>query len=177
MPDLRWPGAIFVMALLFMSAVAVSLAADSVTSEYTKTSKGVVLSKSKPDGEMMFSNIRYQGLGGYALIVHSDDDRSWVDLIYEGKMIDLRAATFELSPGSFPNKANDVVEWRGTTSKAGFVPYAIIYRLEAYDEDARKTKSRLIVVHLDKLRSRVVGFAEGKNEDSDAKKLADRFKP
>jgi hypothetical protein len=168
--------AAFASGFFFACVATAGFAADQVTSEFTKTVKGVVLSQSKPGGEMEFSSIRYQGLGGYDVIVQSDDDRSWVDLQFGGKKVDLRYATFDLSPGGFPNKANDVVEWRGVRRKGEFVPFAIIYRLEGTDEQTRKPKSRLIVIHLDKLRSRVAGFAEGRNEDGDAKKIADRFR-
>ncbi|HEV7401300.1 MAG TPA: hypothetical protein VGO11_00155 [Chthoniobacteraceae bacterium] len=170
-------GAIPAAILLLVCAVASSQAADSITSEYTKTIKGTVLAQSGPKDEMAWSSIRYKGLGGYDLIVHDDDDRSWIDLEYGGKTVDLRRQTFERAPGSFPNKANNVVEWRGLARKGEFVPFAMIYRVEVTDEETRRSKSYLVVIHLDKLRSRVVGLAQGKEEDADAKKIADRYKP
>lgn len=163
--------------LLVVCTVASSLAGDLVTSEYTKTTKGVVVAQSKPKAEMAWSSIRYQGRGGYEVIVHDEDSRSWVDLSYGGRKIDLREETFRLAPGHFPNKANDVVEWRGVAGRNGLVPYAAIYRLSGYNEETGKSQTRLIVIELKGGNSRVVGYAEGKNEDADAKKLADRFKP
>jgi hypothetical protein len=76
--------------------------------------------------------------------------------------------------GTFPNKANDVVEWRGIESHGKFVPYAIIYRVEAGNDETRKSHARLVVIKLDGTRSAVIGHTEGANEEADARAMADR---
>jgi hypothetical protein len=57
------------------------------------------------------------------------------------------------------------------------VPYALIYRLAGYNEEKNQTRTRLIVIKLDKERSAIVGYAEGANEDEKAKQLADSTRP
>jgi hypothetical protein len=79
--------------------------------------------------------------------------------------------------GTFPHKANDVVEWRGVERQGHFTPYALIYRIASSNDDTRRTKTRLIVIKLDGERSAVIGHTEGANEDADAKALADRHRP
>jgi hypothetical protein len=54
-----------------------------------------------------------------------------------------------------------------------FQPYAIIYRLEGNDDEKRTTKTRLIVIKLDPENSKVIGFAQGVNEDAKARAIAD----
>src|SRR4051794_30305920 len=104
--------------------------ADQVTSEYTSTKAGIVLEQSGKKDEIDFFKWRCKGVGGYKLIFQGFDARSWLDLEYGETFVDLRDTTFKLSPGTFPNKANDVVEWRGVVHGGKFIPYAMIYRLE-----------------------------------------------
>ena len=96
---------------------------------------------------------------------------------YAGKTADLYAATMEAGPGSFPHKANDVVEWRGVIKGGRFTPYAIIYRLAGINEETQKTRTRLVVIKLDQERSTIIGHAEGAGEDAKAKQLADTVRP
>jgi len=79
--------------------------------------------------------------------------------------------------GTFPHKANDTVEWRGVEKNGRFTPYAIIYRIEAGNDETRKTHTRLIVIKLDRERTAVTGPSEGANEDAEAKQIADRYRP
>ena len=58
--------------------------------------------------------------------------------------------------------------------KGRFVPYAIIYRIAAGNDETRKTHTRLIVIKLDKERSAVIGHAEGPNEEKEAREMADK---
>ena len=76
--------------------------------------------------------------------------------------------------GTFPNKENDVVEWRGVERAGHLVPFAIIYRMRAGNDETGKTHQRLIVIKLDKEHSKVVGHGEGKNQDAEAKQRADK---
>ena len=75
--------------------------------------------------------------------------------------------------GQFPNKANDVVEWRGTITAKGFRPYAVIYRINSTNPDNNKRISRLLVIKLDGANSKVIGHTQGAKEDAEAKALAD----
>ena len=76
--------------------------------------------------------------------------------------------------GTFPHKANDVVEWRGIEEKGRFVPYAIIYRIAAGNDETRKIHTRLVVVKLDHEHSAVIGHAEGANEEKEAREIANK---
>jgi hypothetical protein len=114
------------------------------------------------------------GFGGYKLEFLGGDDRSWINIRFGGESVDLYSATMEAGGGTFPNKANDVVEWRGIESHGKFVPYAIIYRLEAGNDETRKTHTHLVVIKLDGARSAVIGHTEGANEEAEARAMADR---
>ncbi|MGI8820349.1 MAG: hypothetical protein ACR2ID_05710 [Chthoniobacterales bacterium] len=150
------------------------------TSKYTSTARGKSVSfKNSEDVEGMSEGFEavFAGLGGYRLIHAAGDERSWINLRYRGKTTDLYAATMAAGPGSFPHKANDVVEWRGVEEAGRFTPYAIIYRLAGADEETRRTKTCLIVIKLDGANSRIIGHAQGAHEDEEAKAIADKVKP
>ena len=119
----------------------------------------------------------FAGFGGYQLELLSGDDRSWINIRFGRNTVDLYAATMEAAGGTFPNKANDVVEWRGVEEKGRFVPYAIIYRMRAGNDETRKTHTRLLVIKLDGERSAVIGQVSGADEDAAAKRMADRVRP
>jgi hypothetical protein len=150
-------------------------AAERVVSKYTSTARSKSLSfkdhSSIPEGgfEAVFA-----GLGGYKLVHLSGDERSWINLRFGKETVDLYSATMEAGGGTFPHKANDVVEWRGVEEKGRFIPYAIIYRLAAGNDETRKIHTRLIVIKLDKERSAVIGHAEGANEEKEAREIADK---
>jgi hypothetical protein len=167
------------LCLLALLAVFLphAFALEQPTSEYTSTKTGKMVRQSTDRNPIDFFEMHCKGLGGYELIFLGADARSWINVKYGRAVADLRNATFELSPGTFPNKANDVVEWRGVKRGGEFVPYALIYRLEGGNDETRKLKSRLIVIRLNKGESAVVGYAEGKDEDAEAKRIADRFAP
>jgi hypothetical protein len=146
-----------------------------VTSKYTSTARAKSISfkdySNIPEGgfEAVFA-----GLGGYKLVHLSGDERSWINIRFGKDTVDLYSATVEAGGGTFPHKANDVVEWRGVEEKGRFVPYAIIYRIAAGNDETRKIHTRLIVIKLDKGRSAVVGHAEGTNEEKEAREIADK---
>jgi|GEM_PF-5965431 len=73
--------------------------------------------------------------------------------------------------GQFPGKANDTVEWRGVETTDQFQSYAIIYRVNGYLEDTRKTRTRLLVFQLRAGRAKDIGHVEGPGEDAKAKQL------
>ena len=119
----------------------------------------------------------FPGFGGYQLEFLGGDERSWINIKFGEQTVDLYSATMEAAAGTFPHKANDVVEWRGVEKSSRFTPYVIIYRIEAGNDETRKTHSRLIVIKLDRERSAVIGHTEGANEDAEAKQIADRSRP
>lgn len=162
-----------ILALLIFADRA--LADERVDSRYTSTARAKALSfkdeSNIPEGgfEAVFA-----GLGGYQLVHLSGDERSWINIKFGKQTVDLYAATMEAGGGTFPHKANDVVEWRGVESNGRFVPYAIIYRLAAGNDETRQIHTRLVVIKLDKERSAVIGHAQGANEEKEAHAIADK---
>jgi len=116
----------------------------------------------------------FEGFGGYKLLHLAGDERSWINIRFGKTTVDLFAATRDAGGGTFPHKTNDVVEWRGVEEKGRFVPYALIYRLSAGNDETREFHTRLIVIKLDKERSAVIGHAEGANEEREAHEIADK---
>ncbi|MGJ8696638.1 MAG: hypothetical protein ACSHYF_09995 [Verrucomicrobiaceae bacterium] len=148
------------------------------TSFYSTTAQKfvAVLSDSALENEPEIDHFEHlcPGYGGYELLFHGGDLRSWIDIRYQGTTSDLFGDSMNAANGLFAYKENDVVEWRGTLKEKVFTPYAIIYRMRAQDiEDDKKTHSRLIVVALNKGNAKVLGSFEGKDADAKAKKLAD----
>jgi hypothetical protein len=152
-------------------------AAQELVSKYTSTAREKSISfKEHSDVPEGGFEALFPGHGGYLLLHLSGDERSWINVRYGNRTVDLYAATMKKGPGAFPHKANDVVEWRGVEKNGRFTPYAIIYRLGAHDEEWN-LRTRLIVIKLDKERSAVIGHAEGGKEDAEAKQIADRARP
>jgi hypothetical protein len=164
-------------ALLLASRVAAQSTDERIVSKYTSTApeKAIYFEEDKGEVGTGFQGL-FRGFAGYDLLHLMGDERSWINIRYQGKTIDLYAATMALGPGTFTHKANDIVEWRGI-EKDRFVPYAIIYRLEGYDEFRHRHPSRLIVIKLDGEHSVIIGHAEGSNEDAKAKRIADAARP
>ncbi len=165
---------------LLLAAVPAMVATAGPISKFTSTARAKAISfKVLDDVEGMSEGFEgvFAGLGGYQLVHSAGDERSWINLRYHGKTTDLYAATMEAGPGSFPRKANDVVEWRGVVKGDRFTPYAIIYRLEGTDAMARGTKTCLIVIKLARENSKIVGHAQGANEEAQAKAIADKARP
>ncbi len=166
------------MGLLALAPL--TLAGERVDSKYTSTARAKAISfKVFDDVEGMSEGFEgvFAGLDGYQLVHSAGDERSWINIRYRGKTTNLYAETMKAGPGSFPRKANDVVEWRGVLQGARFTPYAIIYRLEGNDEETRHTKTCLIVIKLEGENSRIIGHAQGAHEDAEAKAIADKVKP
>lgn len=148
---------------------------EKVVTKYTSTARAKAISwhETGEEGDPGFEAL-FAGLGGYKLEFLSGDERSWINLRFGGKRVDLYAATMEAGGGTFPHKANDVVEWRGTESHGKFMPFAIIYRIEAGNDETRKTHTRLLVIKLDGERSAVIGHTSGAREETEAEAMADR---
>jgi len=115
------------------------------------------------------------GYGGYELIHRGGDLRSIIDIKFGKTVSNLMGPTFKRTRGSFPHKANHVVEWRGMLKENHFTPHAIIYRMAGTIEVEGKqvTKTTLIVVALNKGKSVVLGSFSGDGETKKAKALAD----
>lgn len=163
------------VAFGLLAAVDLAQAGERIVSKYTSTARAKSLSfkdeSDIPEGgfEALFS-----GFGGYRLVHLAGDERSWINIRFGEETVDLYRATMEAGGGTFPHKANNIVEWRGVEKDGRFIPYAIIYRLAAGNDETRKIHTRLVVIKLDKERSAVIGYTEGANEDADAKALADK---
>jgi hypothetical protein len=161
--------------LAFIALASRTEAAERFVSKYTSTARSKAISfkdHSKiPEGgfEAVFN-----GFGGYKLIHLSGDERSWINIQYGKDTVDLYSATMEAGGGTFPHKENDVVEWRGVEKNGRFVPFAMIYRIAAGNDETRKIHTRLVVIKLDKEHSAVIGHAEGANEEKEAQEMADK---
>jgi len=145
--------------------------AQKATSVYTSTAmKDVKILSS--------SELLCKGEGGYELLHRIGDIRSWIDVRFKGTTSDLYSATMQSGRGMFVAKQNDVVEWRGTMKDDVFTPYAIIYRVLAQNRDnPDKNNSTLIVVALNEGKAKILGTTHGKDEDAEAKNLADTAAP
>jgi hypothetical protein len=158
-------------------ALASSALADNAkpVSKYTSTARAKSISyhETGEEGDPGFEAL-CPGLGGYKLEFLGGDDRSWINPRFGSETADLYKATMEAGGGTFPNKANDVVEWRGVEKNGRFIPYAIIYRIEAGNDETRQTHTRLVVIKLDRARSAVIGHTEGAHEEEEARAMADR---
>ena len=151
---------------------------ERIVLKYSSTAraKSISFQETGEKGDSGFEGL-FPGFGGYQLEFLGGDERSWINIKFGKQRVDLYSATMKAADGTFPHKANDVVEWRGLEKNGRFTPYAIIYRIEAGNDETRKTHTRLIVIKLDHERSAVTGHAEGANEDAEAKKIADRARP
>ena len=167
---------LFAIAVLLVT-LETARAGEQPVSRYTSTARAKAISFKEDNEPAGGFRALLPGLGGYQLEHLSGDERSWIDIRFGKAKADLYSATMEVGPGSFPHKANDVVEWRGVEVRGRFVPYALIYRLAGYNEEKNQTKTRLIVIKLDKERSAVLGYAEGAKEDEKANQLADTARP
>src|SRR6476659_2087797 len=162
-------------ALTLLSLSRAARAEDRVDSRFTSTARAKALFykdySNIPEGgfEAVFA-----GLGGYQLVHLSGDERSWINIRFGKQTVDLYSAAMAAGGGTFPHKANDVVEWRGVEKNGRFVPYAIIYRIAAGNDETRKIHTRLVVIKLDKERSKVIGHAAGANEEKEAHEIADK---
>ena len=151
---------------------------ERIVSKYSSTAraKSISFQEDGDESDPGFHGV-FPGFGGYQLEFLGGDERSWINIKFGKQTVDLYSATMDAGAGTFPHKANDVVEWRGVEKNGRFTPYAIIYRIKAGNDETRKTHTRLVVIKLDRERSAVIGHAEGANEDAEAKKIADGARP
>ena len=164
-----------ILGLLLMAGESPS---ERIVSKYSSTARGKSISfqEDGDESDPGFHGV-FSGFGGYQLEFLGGDERSWINIKFGKQTVDLYRPTMDAGAGTFPHKANDVVEWRGVEKNGRFTPYAIIYRIKAGNDETRKWHTRLIVIKLDRERSAVIGHAEGANEDAEAKQIADRSRP
>jgi hypothetical protein len=155
--------------------LATARAGDRPVSKYSSTGKRDQISFHREKDDPSDFRGLFRGFGGYEIEFLGGDERSWINIKFGKANADLREATMEMGAGIgfFPHKANDVVEWRGIEENGRFAPYAIIYRIAGLTENGKPNKTRLIVIKLDKGRSRIIGHAEGANAQAEAEKVAD----
>lgn len=113
------------------------------------------------------------GYGGYELLFEGGDARSWINIKYGDVTSDLRQVTMDAAAGMFPGKANDIVEWRGIVRDKSFIPYAIIYRIEAGKPASDETFTKLLVIALDQGKAKLLGAFQGEKAGQKARALAD----
>jgi hypothetical protein len=121
--------------------------------------------------------VELPGLAGYKVLFKEDGGRGWLDLSYGGKSTELISDIHGACPGTWPNKANDVVQWRGIRAKGKFMPYAMIFRMQStVDEATGKKAETLIVIKLNGAASKVVGSVpSNKGGNAAAEALADKL--
>ena len=165
-------------ALVTLALIALSGRAEAgerIISKYSSTAPAKALSfKDESDIPEGGFEAVFAGFGGYKLVHLAGDERSWINIRFGEDTVNLYSATMHAGDGTFPHKANDVVEWRGIEEKGRFVPYAIIYRIAAGNDETRKIHTRLVVIKLDHEHSAVIGYAEGANEEKEAREIADK---
>lgn len=177
----RCPAPPVVLLLMCGLAAALLSAAEPAlvpVSEFTTTDpKKVKILKGGTEVDPGSFQHLCPGFGGYQVIHEGGDDRSWINLVFEKQTTDLMEDTLKACrPGTFPAKANDVVQWRGFRRGKNYVPYAIIFRMTAGDPDEKSSPlETLVILKLDGARSRVVGHLSAKEGNAKAQALADQL--
>ena len=136
---------------------------ERIASKYSSTAraKSISFQETGEEGDPGFHGL-FPGFGGYQLEFLGGDERSWIKIKFGKQAVNTYIRQrCQAATGTFPHKANDVVEWRGVEKNGRFTPYAIIYRIEAGNDETRKTHTRLIVIKLDRERTAVIGHSEG----------------
>lgn len=158
--------------VLFVTLAGVNAADSKAVSEFTTTAEKK--SKLLEEGNDSFK-YRCPGLAGYDVIYEGGDGRSWINLVYDSEQTDLMNDTLNACPGTFPSKANDVVQWRGFRQGGKFIPYAIIYRMKSMNEETGKPVETLVILQLAGAGSRVVGKVPASKGNEAAEALADKL--
>lgn len=117
------------------------------------------------------------GMADYKVIFKDDQGRSWIDLSFDGKETEMMTDIFNSCPGTWPSKANDVVQWRGIRKDGEFSPYAVIFRMQSVEDESKPDKTEtLVVVKLDGADSKVVGkVASNAGGNAAAEAMADKL--
>ena len=167
-------------AVVALGSGTLSAGRPEPVSEFTTTDpkKVKILEDSLREKNPEIDHFRHlcPGLGGYRVLHEGGDLRSWINLQFGGKTTDLYSETMAACPGQFPAKANNVIQWRGFREGGRFVPYAIIYRMvSSRDDEKHSSIETLIIIKLDKEKSRVAGHLPAKEGNAKAEEMADRL--
>lgn len=157
---------------LFIGLTGINAADSKPVSEFTTTAEKK--SKLLEEGNDSFK-YRCPGLASYDVIYEGSGGRSWINLVYDSEQTNLMDDTLNACPGTFPTKANDVVQWRGYRQGGMFVPYAIIYRMKSMNEETGKSVETLVILQLAGSGSRVVGKIAASKGNEAAEALADKL--
>ncbi len=157
-----------------------AVAAEPAASEFTSTSpaKSKILEDSSREKDPEIDHFTHlcPGMGAYQILHMGGDSRSWISLKVNGKILDLYSQTMSACPGHFPNKANDVLQWRGVREGGKFKPYAIIYRMTSTtDEEKGRTEETLVIIKLDGEKSKLIAHVPGKEGNEKAEAAADKL--
>lgn len=163
-------------SVICFAAISLAVAGEKPVSKFTSTAQKDAVKFHREKGDPSDFRGLYRGFTGYDLEFLGGDERSWINIKFGKATVDLRDATMDLGAGIgfFPHKANDVVEWRGFEQSGHFIPYAVIYRIVGLTENGQRDKTRLVVIKLDKERSRIIGHADGPNAQAEAEQIADQ---
>jgi hypothetical protein len=87
---------------------------ERIVSKYSTTAraKSISFQETGEEGDPGFHGL-FPGFGGYRLKFLGGDERTWINIKFGKQTVDLYRATMDAAAGTFPHKANDVVEWRG----------------------------------------------------------------
>ncbi|MEM7699237.1 MAG: hypothetical protein AAF236_12635 [Verrucomicrobiota bacterium] len=165
------------VSTLFAVVLADSSLAQEPTSFYSTIGREFVAviedSESDPDPELDHCREICPGYDGYELVLKGFDARSWLEVRKGETESDLYEATMSAPGGTFPNIANETVEWRGVVSDGAFHPFAIIFRISAGDPNGGEAFTKLLVVLLNDGESRLLGVTDGEEEGIEARRIAD----
>lgn len=159
---------------LLITLGAFSTASAKGDNEFTTSAekKGKVLEEGEDSVK-----IEFPGLAGYKVIFREENGRGWLDFSFGGKTTNLMNDIHNACPGTWPRKANDVVQWRGTRTEGKFNPYAVIFRMASKeDESTDKLTETLIVIKLDGANSKVVGKVASNKGGNEAAEALEHFK-
>jgi hypothetical protein len=161
-------------AAFALMSLACSVSAAEPVNEFTSTAEKK--SKLLEEGDDSFK-YRCKGIAGYEVIYEGSHGRSWINLVYDSEQTDLSDEILEACPGTWPVKANDVVQWRGVKQDRQFVPYAVIFRMASVlDEASGKKTETLVIIKLAGAGSQVVGkVPSNKGGNAAAEALADKL--
>ena len=161
-------------AAFALMSLACSVSAAEPVNEFTSTAEKK--SKLLEEGDDSFK-YRCKGIAGYEVIYEGSHGRSWINLVYDSEQTDLSDEIMEACPGTWPVKANDVVQWRGVKHDGQFVPYAVIFRMASVlDEASGKKTETLVIIKLAGAGSQVVGkVPSNKGGNAAAEALADKL--
>lgn len=85
--------------LMVISALVIvcteAIAADRITSKYTSTAREKSVGYVRDSEDASGFRAKFRGFGSYDLDQVGGDERSWINILYAGKRVDLHEATME----------------------------------------------------------------------------------